>query len=860
MKAVQDQVRTWLLEQQDWLQEAADRILKHDALSEPDIQAITALLKSPDGQKVSKHRTFSGLITAATAPDELRLAAISKVYGIENLAPREPLAFGSGNLVVIYGHNGSGKSSYTRTLKKVSGKPRANELRPNVFRVPPAERKCTIAFQLGSTIQSIDWVANGDPIDSLRPVDIFDSNEANYYLTKENSATYTPPLVAMFESLASTCDQVRLRLQAEQDLLVSALPRLPPSFLGTEPARQFGSLRADLNEAKIEQLTAWTDDYAQALKTLTERLKIADPVAVAKQKRATRAQAAQIAEALELAMAAYRLEGLTTIRSLKSQAHAKRKIAVEAAQIHSAKLDGVGSATWRALWDAAKAYSQTAYPAQAFPVTDSARCVLCHQELAADAQERLKDFENFVRSKLELDAQTVERAYSVCLDLLLPVPTDAQLQTQCEAAGLVDGTWSSYLAAFWNEVRQARLRLLSQEVEGAAAPVQDASDALTSLRTYCDQLESQAAQCDRDVLAFDRVKAANEKLSLETQQWISQQADAVRKEIDRLKSLRTYENWKTLANPRKVSVKAGEVAEQIITQAYVGRFNQELILVGATRIQVEIVKTRTERGKVLHQLRLRGANDGQAVPDSILSDGERRIIALAAFLADVADKPQIAPFVFDDPISSLDHDFEWGVATRLAALSQTRQVLIFTHRLSLYGAMEDAARKIGEKWKDQHLTQLCIETYSNAAGHPVAQSVWNAKTESANNILLERLALAKLAGNTSGGEAYRALAQGICSDFRKLLERTVEDDLLFAIVKRHRRSVTTDNKLSTLSLIKPADCQFIDGLMTKYSCYEHSQSQEAPIFVAEEPELRNDIESLKQWRKEFVGRRKVAAT
>ena len=751
MKTIQDQVRTWLLEQQEWLQEAADRLLNQEELSEADIQAITALLKSPDGQQVSKHRIFSGLLTAATAPDELRLSAISRVNGIENLAPREPLAFGTGNLVVIYGNNGSGKSSYTRILKKASGRPRANALRPNVFRVPPAERKCTINFQLGAIVQSIEWVANGEPIDQLRPVDIFDSNEANYYLTKENSAAYTPALVKMFESLASTCDRVKLRLQVEQDLLVGALPHLPSSYLGTEPARQFNDLRAEMNEATIEQVTAWTDDHVRALTTLTERLKIEDPIAVAKQKRATKAQAAQIGEGLTLAMAGYRLEGLTTVRALKSQAQVKRKIAVEAAQVHSAELDGVGSATWRALWNAAKAYSQTAYPAQAFPVTESARCLLCHQELAADAQERLQDFENFVRSKLEIDAQTAAEAYSVALQSLLPVPTDAQLQTQCEAAGLVDGTWKSYLAAFWNEARQARLRLLTQEVEIPAAPVQDASDALTSLRTYCEQLESQAAQCDRDALTFDRVTATRQKLSLEAQQWISQQADAVRKEIDRLKSSRTYENWKTFANPRKVSLKAGEVAEQIITQAYVGRFNQELEFLGATRIQVEIVKTRTERGKVLHQLRLRGAKDGQAVPELILSSGERRIIALAAFLADVADKPQTAPFVFDDPISSLDHDFEWGVATRLAALAQTRQVLVFTHRLSLYGAMEDVSRKIGEKWKDQHLTQLCIETYSDAAGHPVAQSVWNAKTESANNILLERLALAKLAGDAAGG-------------------------------------------------------------------------------------------------------------
>ncbi len=42
---------------------------------------------------------------------------------------------------------------------------------------------------------------------------------------------------------------------------------------------------------------------------------------------------------------------------------------------------GVGSTTWRALWEAARAFSE-AYHDHAFPFTDTtARCVFCQQEL-----------------------------------------------------------------------------------------------------------------------------------------------------------------------------------------------------------------------------------------------------------------------------------------------------------------------------------------------------------------------------------------------------------------------------------------------------------------------------------------------
>lgn len=859
MPTTQDNIREWLLKQQDWLQEAADRLLKQGELTSMDITELSASIKTHAGQVVSNNRIFDSLITTPSVDSELRLVSIGEIVGIENLAPRQPLVFGSGNLTVIYGHNGSGKSSYSRILKRISGKPRATVLKPNVFQTPPTQSKCQIAYQVGGQSATIEWYANAQPIDAFRAVDIFDSDEANHYLSKENAATYTPSTVAMFEKLAAACDQIRVVLQTEQSLLVSALPAIPQNFAQTQPAQQYKALSAQTTDSVTQQLISWTEENAHQLNELNERLKTTDPAALATQRRATMTQVRQIAIALKNSFQTYGADGLQKVRELQATAKTKRTIAIEAAQVKSAKLEGVGSNTWRALWEAAKSYSQTAYPEQAFPVTNDSRCVLCQQELAPNAQQRLRDFESFVQSKLEAEAASAEAAYKQALNTLPVVPSAEQISTQCEAAGLNDESWKNYLLDFWNSVLQVRNSLLAGEVNMLTSSVQDVEVNLESLRTYYTGLESQAAQYDQDAKSFDRTQATKNKTALEAKQWISQQSDAVRHEITRLKKIQEYETWKRLANSRNISIKASEIAEKVITQVYVTRFNQELNQLGATRIKVELVQTKIERGKALYKLQLKGVVSGQAMPDSVLSEGERRIISLAAFLADVADKPVAAPFIFDDPISSLDHDFEWSVAKRLAELAKTRQVLVFTHRLSLYGAMEDVAKKIGDDWKKKHLNQLCIEAYSGDAGHPVDQATWNAKTEKANNILLDRLGAAKRAGAKGGGDIYRNLAQGICSDFRKLLERTVEDDLLNEVVKRHRRSITTDNRLGALPYIELADCQLIDNLMTKYSYYEHSQSQEVPVSIPEEPELRADIEALKQWRTTFTDRRKKAA-
>lgn len=829
-------------------------LLASGSVSDAEIDDLAARVKTPAGQQVTSHRTFAGVTPAAPASGELRLSSIGDVHGIENLAPPNPLVFGAGNLCVIYGHNASGKSGYVRLLKCACGKPHAAPLKPNVFQAAPAERRCGIQYAIGGTGHSVIWDPNSPPIDDLRAVDVFDSEASVSYLTAEKAASYTPPAVALFEKLAAVCNRVKAKLQAEQNALAKQLPALPPQFMPTPAGTAYQRLRADMDDEAVGRLVAWKPEDDEALKKLADRLNVADPAASARAKRNTRNQVTSLATLLEAAGDAFSGARLEAIRALRADAANKRHIANESAKVASAQLDGVGTDTWRALWQAARTYSQVAYPGREYPVTDGARCVLCQQELKPEAQKRLHDFEDFVQRKVETDATTAETAYQQALDALPVVLTEDGISTRCQAAGLTDPARLTQLGGFWSQVQKTREALLHGEAEQPATAVAPPTETLAVLAKYADRLGNEAKQLDEDAKAFDRGKAAKDKLNLEARRWIAQQAEAVRSEVARLRQLAEYETWKGFANSREISIHAGDVAAQLVTQAFVDRFNAELKALGASRIKVELHLSRIERGRPLHELRLKGAQTGQDVPDSVLSDGERRIVGLAAFLADVVEKPGVAPFVFDDPISSLDQEYEWKVALRLAELAKTRQVIVFTHRLSLYGAMEDAARKVGDTWKKQQLVQLCLQSFNGTAGHPTDQDVTNASTAKANDILLRRLVEAKKAGEQFGPDAYRNLAQGICSDFRKLVERTVEDDLLNKVVKRHRRSVTTDNLLAPLSGIKKTDCEFIDDLMTRYSVHLHSQSPEVPVPIPDEPELRQDIEALKKWRIEFKAR------
>ena len=856
MPNIEQDIRSWLHQQQDWIQEAVEKLLASGSLADSDIQAIAERLKTPDGQQLTTHRTFDGIGNTSASSAEVHLLSIGDICGIENLCPHSPLTFGTGNLAVIYGPNGSGKSGYTRILKRACGKPRASDLKPNVFQAPPATRQCRIKYTLAEKAQTVTWHPDGAPVDDIRAVDIFDVDAASFYLSKESEVSYTPPAVILFKALADACDRVKKTLQKEQDLLVSKLPTLPPGYGGTAAGNAYTTLNYDLSDQAIQRLTQWGEDDKEALSQLAERLSVADPATLAQKKRRTKNQLDELGAQLRNAAVAVGPQHVEALRNARRKAHQKRKIATEAAQLGSAKLDGIGTATWNALWKAARDYSQTAYPGRDYPVTEGgARCVLCHQELAQEAQKRLQEFETFVQGAVETGAKSAEEAYSAALAKLPKKWDDDEIRRRCEAAGLTEDGWTDKLGSFWGKVGKTCEDLLNGEKDARAVAIERPDGLLSEMARRTELLERDALQYDEDARNFDREKAGQDKLTLEALRWTAQQATAIHREIARLKKIEDYDEWERLAHSRKISLMAGHVAEKVITQAYVDRFNRELRLLGASRIKVELIKTQTKKGQALHGLRLKGVQPTtENTPEAVLSEGERRVVSLAAFLADVAEKPHAAPFIFDDPISSLDQEFEWYVATRLAKLAQSRQVLVFTHRLSLYGAMEDAARKVGEDWKRKNLQQRCIESFSGATGHPADDAVWNVNTRKGNNILLERLKEAKKAGATGGANAYRIHAKGICTDFRILLERTVEDDLLNQVVRRHRRSVTTDNRLNPLASITPEDCDLIDNLMTKYSSYEHSQSMEAPTFIPDEQELRADLESLKAWREDFKKR------
>lgn len=827
-----------------------DGILKKGSLSSIDIDDLAELSKTDEGQKKTNFHKFDGLGASSSCDSNLLLKSISEVEGIDRLSPRKPLQIGKNNITVVYGNNGSGKSGYTRILKKVCGKSHAVKLKSNVFEMPPEKQCCKIEYELAGKNIDIVWSANDKSISDLCNIDIFDATSGELYLLNENEASYTPAVLSLFDKLIKASDSVRDLLKSELQKLPSKLPSIPLEYSGTKAAKSYNSLRAFQTESSLSNILVWAKDDDQSLNNLNERLRAEDPNKQAEKKRNQKKQVVSIRSSLTKAIALLTEDACAEIFKLKNLAKEKRDIAVEGVKAVQdlSPISGVGSETWRALWKAAREYSnKEVYKEIEFPNTsDDSRCVLCHQKLDITARKRFQNFEEYVTGKLSSDATNAEIDYSKRIEDLPNIPQLDIMQTLLQAADLESEEWLPRLTTLWEKVGITIEKIRKKSEFSKFGLNEKNYPWFEELKKVADRLESQAKQLDKDTKSFDREKTFEEKKELLAKKWSSDQKIAIKEELKRLQQITQINKWINNADTTQISKKAGNLAKQVLTAAYVKRFNRELKRLGAHRIKVEIIKTRAPKGHALHALCLNGLNFKTYPAGDILSGGERRIVTLAAFLADVTGNEVKAPFIFDDPISSLDQDFEEKTIDRLIELSKERQVIIFTHRLSFLGILESKASP----------QVVCVRQEPWGTGEPGDVPIYGKKPEKAlKNLLNDRLKRAEKVLNSTGTETYYPLAKAICSDFRILVERIIEFVFLSDIIQRHRRDVNTKGKIKKLLKIQSSDCEMIDDLMGRYSCYEHSQSAESPVDVPLPAELEKDIQSLLDWHDEFKARK-----
>ncbi len=674
----------WFAERPRWLQEAVVMLNNGSTL---DIERLLKLCINESNGELNESLQSFTLNNYTTHPiGHLLLRSIYDLQGINALAPKKPLTFTSDNITVVFGNNGSGKSGYVRLLKHISGARTVSTLHGNVYRSEPIAQKATILVKKGEEDKCLVW--NGShTLDEFSAIDVFDTLFGRIYIAEDNEIRYEPPLLALFSELISCCDSLVALIDERISSLIQAKPQMPNHLTETSAGKWYATLTAKTSKDEMLNYSSLTDTDLSSIVQLEKRLQEKAPIDKANLLRKQKQHFVSIANDVKNCIDRLSVANANALRELKITIDAQESaLALAASEFSSNTTFNVGSEVWRELWNAARKYStDVAYKNQEFPyVGDTAHCVLCQQPLGDGAKKRLLSFESFVKGELELSHRNSIEKYRNMLSMIEDIPTIESISTKIDAAGEHCIVLREKITTLFNSFRERKDAIVLVEKGSSISNDFDDMGLLAEIDMCAQKLEEQAIQFENDAKSDNRGAVKSQLSELSKKKWVSENSENIIKEIQRLHSIEILSNAKKHTNTRALSQKKGELSEELITNAFIQRFNDELNVLGASHIKVELTMTRVNKGRVLHKIQLRDAHANCPLSE-VLSEGESRIVSIAAFLADVTGYGVNTPLIFDDPISSLDQGFEEKVAFRLSALACNRQVIIFTHRLSLLG-------------------------------------------------------------------------------------------------------------------------------------------------------------------------------
>ncbi|MDD2709258.1 MAG: AAA family ATPase [Verrucomicrobiae bacterium] len=851
--SILQEILTWSEALPAWESDAIARLFATGTLSDKDLDDLFALLKAEHGIADPQNRTANKLsadqIPAVSAlGTEVKLVALKNFRHVNRLAENQRLPLAANGLSVIYGDNGSGKSGYSRVLKRACrARDQSEPIHPNAFL--PTDQvgnpEAMFEVEVNGVKEDVGWVNGKAGEAKLSSLSVFDSRCARSYLDDEGDYAYVPYGLDILEGLANACKRLKGKIEGEHANSVADTTAFADLIGNTVVGRLIEKLSYTTKPEHVAALAMMKTDEEARHNELKKSLDEGNPKEKAAQLKLRASRISKLAQRITRSSAIVDDTAVEKLRGLVDAFHTAQAAATLAAQKFkedASLLPGTGGDAWKELFTAARKFSVTAYPEKTFPELGSgAQCPLCQQPLKEGA-DRLRLFENFVQEEAEKTAQARKDALTKEHDSFVKqnvsLGMDDELKAEVEALDMVlSSDTQAFEKALSSRHAAIKLALASREWDKVEKlPPGSAS----RLQLLADRLNQEAETLDKmtDEKARAALKAEFDELAARMR--LAKLKAAVLTAIERLGHQAKLSGCLSAVKTNAISLKASDLTEKVVSKELEVALNQEFKSLGVGNLQV-CLKSRADRGKAFHKLKL---NLPQAkTPGEILSEGEQRAIAIGSFLAEVNIAGSLGGIVFDDPVSSLDHKRRERVARRLVQEAAKRQVIIFTHDLYFLNLLIEESEKLAVPIATQSVTRRPDGFGVAIQDLPFEGMSTKARVGYLRNRQQEIQKIYKsgdeLEHRKQTADAYRQL--------RIAWERAIEEILFRQVVLRFRKGIETQRLAGVL--VEDADYATIDSWMSKCSNYAHDQALLGGVEVPSPDDLLVDINALDVWRK-----------
>jgi energy-coupling factor transporter ATP-binding protein EcfA2 len=864
----------WVENKPDFWQVAIDRLIRNNELTDNEITELTEICKVDYG--LSKFNftkvdfiDLRNFANNATSSDDVLLSKISNVDNINALSKNCELEFAQKGLTIVYGDNGSGKSSYVSILKHACNtrghKPKINDnlYDPTCF---GNDKKADIEYTIDGTNFNIVNLVNEEVSNSvLKSVDVFDTFSANHYIEGEDEIAFIPQGLSIVEKLAIDIKKIESKLNSE--LLSPALKEFDYSLLDISECSTAKTFLDNLNaETNLDELRAesiWNstkDSRIEQLIKEIEKLNATDPKKNLKENEEKIKRFEILQKKFQTLEDNLTGQILIDLKQSLNNFVTTNKALKESSEkaFSNLPIEGVGNSSWKLLWESARKFYNESTETENFPeINKDSNCPLCLQDLDEDARNRFTSFEEFIKNDIQKTFDEASNKFDLAIEDLnnLDFSFEEQKPTTIELNELIDD---------YSQNQEQYLELLSKQKENLITlfntkkiiedfnkieientPKTQIKELIKTLKETNEKLKTQSVEED--------LKPLNKELNqLKGEKKIFDFKPKLGREIYRQKRIKLLNQCISKCNTRTITTHSNELATNYISQSLKQNFKTELTKLGFKNIKIE-TETKGQRGKQYHYLKLDEQNaDGIALKD-VLSEGEHRCISLATFLSELSISEHKSAIIFDDPVSSLDHKWRNKISKRIAEEALDRQVIVFTHDITFLIMIQEHSNKLNCDLDIKSLTRKKTETGLIASNPP-----WDALPVG-KRIGLLKDAYQKLEKieRTETEEVYKERAKILYGKLRETWERFIEEVFLNGAIQRFGRAIQTQ-RLSKIVDLTDDDYNLVDTNMSKCSTY-FTGHDTAGALIEEMPdsdEFLADLKILEEYIKEIRKRRK----
>jgi hypothetical protein len=730
-------------------------------------------------------------VALAEASETLSLLQLDGVENVNALTTGQAIDF-NGDLTIVFGRNATGKSGYVRILKRLARVRAVEAVLPNVLtgQNPQAPQRARITYRLGAAQHVLEWKGD-EGVHPLTRIDVFDARAIALHVDEDLTYVYTPSDLGLFSHISEAVEAVRARLEADVKTNSTASnPFLAKFARDTRVYSKIESLGAATDIADLERLAAISQEEVDGLDGLRERVSALRPESSHARLLQADSDRVFLEQALNVCSVLARFDHSRYEETRNDLASAvdKYQAATETA-FADEKFPGVLSEAWKAFVAAGDAY-RASIGLDHYPAAGD-QCLYCHQPVATAALDLLRKYKDYCNNQLKQSVDADRAAQAAAVRDVGGVDLGPLTSELGRRGRLVQGEMPSVLRNIASLVAAARV-------------VQDAARERKPIDTTAyDQLVKELEPALRAQIAETKsligtLRGQAEERKREHEKAIAQLKDvesrmALRDLLDEIRKFVGRARWANKAQTlsmrfrgllKSLTEAVKEASEGLLNQDFERLFRAECDALRAPVVRLDFPGRRGQaaRRKLL-------ATDHKL--SDILSEGEQKVIALADFLAEAQLKSSPNPIVFDDPVTSLDYERMCEVVDRIASLSATRQVIVFTH--NIWFAIE-----LVNKFDDQRERCSYFDITKDGARLGIVSGGTNPRADSVSTIT-GRLNKTIQEAKAATGEAQAALIESGYEHLRSWCEVVVEVELFQKVVQRYQPNVM----MGALERIKP---------------------------------------------------------